>query len=174
MATTTTTKIEETHAVNLRDRLDEARTLVRRNVYWAMGAGVVPLPIVDMVGITAVQVKMLKQLGDLYEISFAEHKVKNIVTSLIAGLGATTLGRGLFLSLLKLIPVVGQTVSMAAMPITAGAITHAVGHVFIQHFEAGGTFLDFDPGAVRDHFRREFEAGKETVSAKGSHAPSKA
>jgi hypothetical protein len=32
--------------------------------------------------------------------------------------------------------------------------------VFIQHFEAGGTFLSFDPEAVRDYFFEQYQKGK--------------
>jgi hypothetical protein len=39
----------------------------------------------------------------------------------------------------------------------ASASTYAVGRVFIQHFESGGTFLDFDPDKVRAHFEAEFK-----------------
>jgi len=38
--------------------------------------------------------------------------------------------------------------------------TYVMASVFIQHFESGGTFLDLDPEAVREHFMREFEEGK--------------
>jgi len=30
----------------------------------------------------------------------------------------------------------------------------------LQHFASGGTFLDFDPKNVREHFAREFKEGK--------------
>ena len=44
------------------------------------------------------------------------------------------------------------------MPAFNAAATYALGRVFIQHFECGGTILDLDPDKVREHFRREFEA----------------
>jgi signal transduction histidine kinase len=36
-----------------------------------------------------------------------------------------------------------------------------VGRVFTQHFASGGTFLDFDPAEVREHFRQEFAIARE-------------
>jgi hypothetical protein len=35
-----------------------------------------------------------------------------------------------------------------------------MGRVFSQHFEAGGTLLDFDADKLRSHFKTEFEAAK--------------
>jgi hypothetical protein len=52
------------------------------------------------------------------------------------------------------------------MPTLAGASTYAVGRVFIQHFECGGTILSFDPEKVRAHFEKEFEEGKKVVAKK--------
>jgi len=32
--------------------------------------------------------------------------------------------------------------------------------VFIQHFESGGTFLDFDAAKVRAYYEQQFNAAK--------------
>ena len=44
-----------------------------------------------------------------------------------------------------------------------GASTYAVGRVFIQHFESGGTFLTLDPDKVKAHYRAEFERGEQLM-----------
>jgi uncharacterized protein (DUF697 family) len=142
---------------------------VRPNVMWAMGAGVVPLPVVDVLAISAVQLKMLKQLGDHYGVTFREHRVKSIVGALIGGLGSYGLGSLAVMSVMKIVPFAGQALGSVAVPIAGGALTHALGQVFVQHFESGGTFLDFDPVAMREHFRREFESAKGTVKSYQSH-----
>jgi hypothetical protein len=49
------------------------------------------------------------------------------------------------------------------MPGFAAAVTWAMGRVFIQHFETGGTLLDFNAEKMRDYFKSEFEA----ASSKG-------
>src|SRR5262249_52323614 len=60
----------------------------------------------------------------------------------------------------KMIPFVGPLVGGLSMPLFSGAATYAIGQVFIQHFETGGTLLDFEPEKVREHFRREFAEGQ--------------
>ena len=67
------------------------------------------------------------------------------------------------MSLLKVVPVLGHAGAFVATPIVAGAATHALGKIFIQHFEAGGTILDFEPEKVRAYFRQELEKAKTTV-----------
>jgi uncharacterized protein (DUF697 family) len=150
---------------------DEANQIIRQNVLWAAGGGVSPIPVVDMIAITVVEVKMLKELSVLYGVPFKEDQVKNIIASLLAGLGAPVLGTALTVSLVKAVPVIGILSAFVAIPGLAAAFTYAVGKVFVQHFASGGTFLDFDPKKVREHLAREFEEGK-IVATKVKNEPS--
>jgi uncharacterized protein (DUF697 family) len=145
-------------------RLAQAGTIIHRNVLWALGAGAVPFPVADLVAIVAVQVKMLKEMSDLYGVAFREDLAKKLVASLIAGFGGIGVGIVLGGSLAKLLPALGTTFGVLAVPVAAGAFTHATGRVFVMHFESGGTLLDFDPTKVREHFRSEFEAAKAKVA----------
>lgn len=145
-------------------RLGRADAIIQRNVMWALGAGVVPLPIVDVVAVTGVQVKMLKELSDLYGAGFRSDIAKKIVYSLLSGLGSVSVGTAIGASLSKLIPGLGTTLGVVSVPIIAGAATHTVGKMFLMHFESGGTVLDFDPQAMRSYFKQEFERSKEAVS----------
>jgi uncharacterized protein (DUF697 family) len=79
--------------------------------------------------------------------------------SLLAGAIPVTFAAG-FASLIKLIPGVGTVAGSISMSVLAGGLTYAVGRVFVQHFESGGTFLDFDPAKVRGEFTKAFEQGK--------------
>ena len=142
----------------------EAEAVVHRNVLWAFGAGVLPIPMFDVVAITGVQVKLLKELSELYGIEFREGLAKKAVTSLLVGVGGVGLGGALGASLIKFVPIVGYALGAASVPVVAGALTHAVGRAFIMHFEAGGTLLDFDPKAMRAYFESEFTKAKQTVS----------
>ena len=159
----------------VKSRQGEARQLIRRNVYWALGAGLVPLPGADLLAMTGVQIKMLKELSDLYEVKFFEEKAKTVVGALVAGLGSLSLAGALAGSLFKVVPVVGQLVGMLGVPIMAGTLTMAVGNVFALHYESGGTLLDFDAAKMRKHFVQEYEKSKAPVqqmhkAGKGSTA----
>lgn len=143
---------------------ERARAIVRRYMYLSMGAGLIPAPGVDLAGISAVQLKLVHSLAQTYGVDFREDAGKSAVASLLGALGPVTLARGTFGSLVKAIPVIGTAIGLAAQPVLAGAFTHAVGKVFVQHFESGGTFLDLNPRAVRDYFAQQFQAGKLVAS----------
>ncbi|MEM9459444.1 MAG: DUF697 domain-containing protein [Myxococcota bacterium] len=146
------------------ERLDKAQHIVQRNIYWAMGAGVLPLPLVDVVAITGVQLKMLRELSQLYGRPFREGVAKKAIASLITGVGGVSIGGLLGASLVKFIPVVGQSLGVVSVPVVSGMFTHAVGRTFVMHFESGGTVLDFDPKSMRAYFEQEYGKAKEIVT----------
>lgn len=139
-----------------------ALNIVRRNALWAMGIGLVPLPVVDVFGVSAIQLKMARELADHYRVPFSEGDARSLISALVGGVGSVT-AAGLALSLLKFVPIVGQTAAAVAMPATVGAATYAIGKVFIQHFGTGGTLRDLDPATMAEYFRKEFEAAKQIV-----------
>jgi uncharacterized protein (DUF697 family) len=142
----------------------EAELIIKRNVLWAMGAGAVPVPILDMALTTGVQLRLLKQLSDLYGVAFSERLARKLLSSLLVGVGGVAVGLAIGASLAKFIPGIGLTVLGA--PILVGALTQAVGNVFVMHFETGGTFLDFNAISLREYFRREYEAAKDALAKK--------
>jgi uncharacterized protein (DUF697 family) len=144
-------------------------------MYWSMGAGFIPLPYVDIAAVTGVQIKMLADLSQHYGIPFSKNRAKEIVAALIGGALPGPIAASVVGSAVKMVPVVGPIVGGVSVPLLSGATTYAVGTVFIQHFESGGTFLDFDPNKVKEHFHQEFEKGKfaaqEFVGKKPEDAP---
>jgi uncharacterized protein (DUF697 family) len=137
-----------------------ANRIVNKFVLYSGAAGLVPIPIFDIAAITGVQLKMLGDLARNYQIPFSHDRGKSIVSALLGGLVSTKLGFGELGSLMKGVPVVGSILGMFTTTIFASAATYAIGRVFIQHFESGGTFLDFDPDKVRKYFAEEYEKAK--------------
>lgn len=140
-----------------------AMKIVMRNVYWSAGVGLIAIPAVDIIGVTAIQLKMLKELADHYDIHFSKDWGKHAIASLTAGLGHRKLAMGFLGSAIKAIPGLGHTFGVLGISILAGGLTYAVGRIFIQHFESRGTLLNFNPAELREQFRQEFERGVEVV-----------
>jgi uncharacterized protein (DUF697 family) len=164
MTTDTITIQEVQHNELLTSRTEKGKAVIHRNVLWALGAGVVPLPLVDMVAVLAVELKMLKQLSDVYDAKFTDDVAKKVVGSLLTSVGSVGLGIAVAGSLFKLVPVVGSTLGAVSVPVFAATFTSALGKIFQMHLETGGTLLDFDPKAVRTHFKREFDRAKVEVT----------
>lgn len=144
----------------MEDRLQEANRIVQNRIWWSVAGGLVPIPWVDIVAVTSVQLSMIASLSKLYNVPFMDNKAKNIIAVLMGSIIPSSLARGTVGSALKAVPVFGQTIGSISMSAFSGAATYAIGKVFIQHFETGGTLLDFDIDKMRGHFEQEFEAGK--------------
>jgi len=136
------------------------------------GVGLIPVPAADIAGLMAVQLSMLKEISEIYKVPFFKEAVKKVLFSLVGGLVLTN-AMPFLASIVKFVPVVGQAIGMAAMPIACGASTYATGKVFIQHFESGGTFLTFDPEKVKAYYAEMLEQGKSIAANEKNREPVK-
>jgi uncharacterized protein (DUF697 family) len=139
----------------------EAERIVNSFMGWSVGAGMIPLPLADLAALGAVQLTMLDQLSTLYGVEFKKNLVKPIIGALV-GTGGSMLLAVPAASLLKVIPIVGPLAALLTEPGLAAASTYALGKVFIQHFESGGTFLDFDPNKVREYYKEQQASARST------------
>lgn len=135
---------------------ERANKITKRKTLYAAGAGLIPIPIVDAATLLGVQLTMIRDIGDLYGIPFKKHRVKSLISAL---LGSTA-----SVGLVKAIPGVGTLVGSLTASISGAAATYALGKVFTQHFDQGGTLLDFDPISTREYFQKEYEEGHLFVS----------
>lgn len=170
MKAATAPEVHETksHEV-LHPKLSQVEAIVRKNVYWAMGAALIPVPYFDVAAVGGVQLKMLSDLSKIYGIKFAHNRAKSLIATTIGSVGAVGGVAGIA-SMAKLIPGVGQLLGMALAPGAAGAATYAIGQVFIKHFESGGTFLDFDLEKHRDSLHHHYAEGQK-IAEDLKHAP---
>lgn len=141
------------------DRTEAALKLVKSYVPWSAGAGIIPVPGIDLTALIAVQLRMLAKLAELYNVPFRDQAAKSIVGSLLGAVASGGLAGGVA-STFKAVPIIGTLVGALVLPALGAAATYAVGKVFITHFESGGTFLDLDPAKVQAHFRKEFEQAR--------------
>jgi uncharacterized protein (DUF697 family) len=145
-------------------KVNEANKIINNNVLWAVGMGFVPVPVLDVASVAAVQIKLLNELSKLYGIKFSQNRAKNLLASLIGSVGTTSVAGGTVASLVKFIPIVGSFSGAVTLGVIAGASTYAVGKVFTQHFESGGTFLDFNPEKTRAYFQEQFKEGQKVAA----------
>lgn len=122
-----------------------------------MGAGFIPIPLLDFAAISYIQLDMIRQLAKVYEVDFKESEGKAIITSLTtAGLAKAGAAKAI-----KFIPIIGTYLGGVATAVLSGASTYAIGHAFKRHFDKGGTFLDVDLNSLKKMYADKFEKGKE-------------
>ena len=139
-----------------------ADAIIRKRVYGAIGIGFIPVPLVDFLGLTALQIEMIHALAKAHGVEFKKERVKSIISSLCGGL-LTTASVPLAASLFKSIPVIGITAGAATISIMGGSTTYALGWVFDRHFRKGGCLIDFDADEAKAYFKEKVEEGKNLV-----------
>jgi uncharacterized protein (DUF697 family) len=137
-----------------------AEQIVRDYLPLAVGAGLIPVPGVDLAAIGGLQLKVLASLAAHYKVAFTRAQAQLIVTSLLGSVGTTVLVGSMLMSLAKAIPVFGPLLGVSSLPVAGGAITHAVGQLAIDHFEAGGTMENFDLDVAQRAFARKVAEAK--------------
>ncbi len=114
----------------------------------AAGVGVIPIPIVDVALLASVDLKLVHQLAKTYEVEFSHQ----LATAIIAALIGSSVPLSFSSNLVRMIPIYGNTIGAISRAVLGGSSTYAIGKVFIQHFEAGGTLLSFNPEKMRTYY----------------------
>lgn len=91
-------------------------------VFAVYKCGTIPIPIADAIPISAVQITMVIQLGDVFDQKITEAAAKGIISAA----AATLVGR----TAVKLIPIIGWFVAAAI----AASSTEAIGWMIANDF----------------------------------------
>jgi uncharacterized protein (DUF697 family) len=132
-----------------------ASKLVDRFAIWSGVAGLVPLPVIDVLAVGGLQLQMLRRLSQIYNVEFSENRGKALIAALAGCMIPATSGMGAA-SALKAVPVI-NILAAVVMPVLSAGATYAIGKAFIQHFESGGTLLDFNPPDYREFVKAQKE-----------------
>lgn len=129
--------------------------IIKNHVIWSLGGGLIPIPIVDFIAVTSIQLDMIKDLCEVYGISFDKSQGKNLVSALV-GTSLASIGS----SFIKAIPGIGSLLGGVSMSIMSGAATYALGNVFAVHFSRGGTLDNLSVEDFRSFYNEKMEEGK--------------
>src|SRR6185295_5751684 len=122
-------------------RRSQANSIVERHMAYAAVGGIIPVPIANVASITAVIVRMVKLLSDLYGIPFERDRARAIVVGLMGGAMPTGLGAVTTSTLFYIVPG-SALVGLAVASIAAVACTRSIGRIFVEHFETGSNLHD--------------------------------
>ena len=142
------------------EKQQQARQTIKRYMWFSAGAALIPIHYLDLAAISGVQLKMLAAISKIYGVPFQENVGKAAIGSIGGFIVPHAAAAGTIGSVIKSFPGLGGVAGAPLTAVFAGAYTWALGNMFIQHFESGGTFLNFKPEQVREYFKAKFEGGK--------------
>ena len=148
---------------------EKANRIIQTHVLYSMGAGAIPIPLLDLTAVTAVQMDMIRQLCDLYDNDYSDVTGKALVASL-TGSAFARYGA----SIIKAIPGIGSLLGGISMVALSGASTYAVGQV-TGSFLSGNVQLDnIDMDRAKEMFDEKFQEGKKVAQELKDKAKEKA
>jgi len=129
----TQTRRTDAHAAKRRAL---ARKIVDRHRNYAALGGLVPLPVVSIASLTAINMRMVKALSDLYGVPFQRDRTRSLIVGIVGAAVPAGLGSATASTLMFVIPG-GLLVGLGVSAITAAALTRGIGLVFVEGFESG-------------------------------------
>jgi len=142
------------------ERLGTALEILARYRKWTIAAAAAPIPLADAALVSGVQLRMVSQLARLYGVPFPRVRVASLLSALFGGWTPYTIATGIAGAAARMAPGVGTVVGVATSIGTSTLATETIGKIFIQHFEEGGTFLDFEPRKYRDAVNTAKRSGR--------------
>ena len=141
-------------------RLTEASRIISSSTAWSAATGAIPVPLLDVAALAAMQASMIGKIAALYGETLGSQAARSIVSVLLGTLLPAGLAVGVMRSTIKLVPGAGYIIGTASMMGLSAAATYAIGKVFVNHFEGGGTLANFSPEAVKADLKREYEGAR--------------
>jgi uncharacterized protein (DUF697 family) len=116
-----------------------AMEIVRIHTGLCVAAHLVPAPGLSSVFIAGIHLQMLETLARHYGSPFDRDQARPVLQAL--ALGATH-------GLVARLPLFGSWLRIAVWPALLATFTHQVGKSYVDHYESGGRFEDFEPGPL--------------------------
>ena len=121
------------------------------------------MPLIDLVGVPAVQAKLLHSLATLYGQNWDRRMVAEFLGLLGAGIGAGYVARLLGREAIKLVPGWGQTLGAMWGATASSVTTYALGKSAAYYFarlKQGGSV---DPAALRRIYAEALNSGTDLL-----------
>ena len=129
--------------------------IIQKNVIWPTPPVPFPIPLLKIESVTAVNIDMLKEICQAYELPYSSVRGKALISAISGSIMARY-----WASLLKAAPGFGTILGSVSMSIMSGATTFALGKVFDKYLCEKGSLENIDKEEAKKMFRKEFRKGR--------------
>jgi uncharacterized protein (DUF697 family) len=151
------------------DKRKQAEGIVMNYTLMSGGLSLIPLPWMDIAGVTALQLEMLEKLASHYQVDYSKTRAKAFIASLTSNVAAK-----FGASLVKAIPVIGPIVGGVSGIVFLGGATFMIGSAAVEAFESGEDLIDSTLKPVKKVYEQALGQGmKKAQDLRGKPSPGK-
>lgn len=140
---------------------EEADRVINRYMWAAGGVGLIPIPLLDLAGGSAVTIKMVIDLAAVYKqkidtdtvVEMLAQLSKNLIATLGASAAAPALGAALG-SILKTVPGIGTITGSLLQGTVQALVTRWIGKVFCEYYR---NEMKTPPGGLAEMAKRQWK-----------------
>ena len=115
-------------------RLRKGFAIVERHQMYSGLGGLFPVAAVNVASVTAINLRMVKMLSELYGMPFERDKTRSFVIGLMGGAAPAGLAAATATTLVHLIPA-AAAVGVAVSSVASAALTRRIGLACLERFE---------------------------------------
>lgn len=137
----------------------DADAIIKLHARLATAAALVPVTGLDVALVTAVQIRMVKEIAAAYDVPFEEDIVKVGVSSIIGATIARLVAYGAR-ETFNAFSQFGNLADNLTNAAISGFFTAATGEIYSMHFESGGTLASLDVSDFIDYVSEQIRSGE--------------
>ena len=137
----------------------EADAIIRRYALYGTAAGLIPSFGLDVAALTAIQVKMIRELANLYEYDVNDQMIRMSITTGITALGGRLL-TGIATSITKAFSPLKFLIGGATQAALSGFTTAEIGKIYQARMSSGENPADITVSEIVNHIVSQVQEGK--------------
>ena len=137
----------------------QADAVIRRYALFGTAAGLIPSFGLDVAALTAIQVKMIRELAEIYEYDVNDQMIRMTITTGVTALGGRLL-TGIATSITKAFSPLKFLVGGATQAALSGFTTAEIGKIYQARLSSGENPADITVSEIVNHIVAQVQEGK--------------
>ena len=137
----------------------QADAIIRRYALYGTAAGIIPSFGLDVAALTAIQVKMIRDLAELYEYDVNDQMIRMTITTGVTALGGRLL-TGIATSITRAFSPLKFLIGGATQAALSGFTTAEIGKIYQARLSSGQNPADITVSDIVNHIVEQIQEGK--------------